>query len=445
MTPGPLTEQEAHALFIAAGLLKGQPLAVAVSGGADSLALAVAAHSFAPVKAFIVDHGLRSESAKEAAATQKRLTGLGISSEILTLDLDKKAGNLQARARRARYRSLASACQRYDLKILLLGHHRGDQAETVLMRLARGSGVKGLSAMAPRTPYGDQGLELVRPFLSTAKVRLEGLLTARGLDWIEDPSNQDPKFDRVRVRGALSGLADADQIEGRIAAAATALKRADQAIDFYVRRTLGDCVVVQEGFWLTLHPMIWQENYIPDEVRLRVLAQTCQLLTGSAYGPGADQLGRLMHLGFTGTAGDQLTVQHCLIQKGEDASVHFIPEAGRIGAQPVSGDAANRLYAGIGALEIGDADAALSDTSLCVRPLGEPGWQAVVDLMRATNHRCLSWPFAVRKALPAIFKNDQLVAAALLGYSDGKVRINLTSAPGDLSSRVDTYVLGNMS
>lgn len=179
------------------------PIAIAVSGGADSLCLALMASRWRHnIIAFIVDHRIRSTSTDEAIATQKRLSALSIPSKILTLTTITPGSALEERARMERYRILEDACCEMGCVDLLLGHHAGDQAETVLMRIRAGSGHDGLAGIALITELPK--IRLVRPLLSIFPQRLRQTLRAEKLQWIEDPSNQDTRFQRNQLRSELS-------------------------------------------------------------------------------------------------------------------------------------------------------------------------------------------------------------------------------------------------
>jgi tRNA(Ile)-lysidine synthase len=178
-------------------------IAVGVSGGADSTALALLMQGWVAalggaILALIVDHGLRADSAAEAGLTRARLAALGIDATILPLEgLGTKAA-LQARARAARHQALAQAARQAGCLFLALGHHAGDQSETVAMRAGRGgSGLEGMAGWVAR-----HDVVMLRPLLAVAPSRLREFLRAVGVDWVEDPSNADPKFERVRLRQA---------------------------------------------------------------------------------------------------------------------------------------------------------------------------------------------------------------------------------------------------
>ena len=198
------------ALMTPFGPFESRPvLGVAVSGGRDSLALSMLAHDWAVARGgeaigLTVDHGLRPESADEASATREALQRQGVACEVLRWTGSKPAHGLQAAARAARYGLLFAACRRLGILHLLVAHHAEDQAETVTMRAAHGSGPDGLAGMAAVVEQRDA--RLLRPLLGVRRASLTAYLQARGLSWIDDPSNNDPRFERVRIRenGALA-------------------------------------------------------------------------------------------------------------------------------------------------------------------------------------------------------------------------------------------------
>jgi tRNA(Ile)-lysidine synthase len=216
--------------------LGGEPaLLLAVSGGPDSTALLLMAAGWAggpALHAATVDHGLRPESAAEAQVVADLCAKLGVPHRTLRWQGDKPATRLQERAREARYALLEAEAQRVGARIVVTAHHLDDQAETVLMRLARGSGVAGLAGMAGRTRRG--AIEIARPLLSLRKSELIALCEARGVAYARDPSNADPRFARPRLRRLAETLA----AEGLDAAALARLaRRAASAEDALARMT----------------------------------------------------------------------------------------------------------------------------------------------------------------------------------------------------------------
>ncbi|MDE2582833.1 MAG: tRNA lysidine(34) synthetase TilS, partial [Rhodospirillales bacterium] len=178
-------------------------VAVAVSGGADSLALALLAHAWVGARGgrllgLIVDHGVRAAAAAEAAEAAARLAGIGVPARILRLHGLARGPGLAERARAARYAALDAACAAAGIVHLLLGHHAGDQAETVILRALSGSGPAGLAGIAALTEAA--GPRRLRPLLDIPPARLRATLTAAGLGWTEDPSNADQAATRGRLR-----------------------------------------------------------------------------------------------------------------------------------------------------------------------------------------------------------------------------------------------------
>lgn len=215
-------------------------LVVAVSGGPDSLALLLLARYAYPDSVFAatVDHGLRPESAQEAEFVAVVCEQLRVPLQILTL-WDPPSGNLQAWARNERYRVLNQFCRAAGIKHLATAHHIDDQAETLLMRLARGSGVAGLAGVRRRRsadadPMLGGELEIIRPLLGWRREELRRLVVQAGITPADDPSNADERFDRTRFR---SLLATASELSAeRLAQAAGHLAEAEEALGWMADR-----------------------------------------------------------------------------------------------------------------------------------------------------------------------------------------------------------------
>lgn len=288
------------------------PLGVAVSGGGDSMALLVLVQEWAAargvaVRAATVDHGLRAESAGEAARVAAFCAGLGIPHATLTWEPGAEGGNLQARARSARRALLAEWAAAHGVGSVLLGHTRDDVAETFLMRLARGSGVDGLAAMADR--WEEAGVTWLRPLLKVGRAELRALLTARGVDWVEDPSNEDPRFDRARMRAALPGLAELGLDAERLAETAEALARARHALERDVAQAARACISERPtGEILISLPAL---ETLPEEIRLRLMSALLLHVGGETYPPRFDGLIRLLD---RAKAGDASTLAGCVLR-----------------------------------------------------------------------------------------------------------------------------------
>jgi tRNA(Ile)-lysidine synthase len=286
-----VSDAEAATLF--APLRDRSRLVLAVSGGPDSTALLllhVRARALDPTLpdavAVTVDHGLRPEAAAEARLVAALAARHGLPHRTLRWAGDKPAANLQAEARRARYDLLFDAARDLGCDTVVTAHHADDQAETFLARLARGSGVIGLAAMAPRRAV--DGLLLARPFLDLPKSRLLATLRAAGETWIDDPSNADPRFDRARWRAAAPVLADLGLTRDRLVTTTKAMARAASAIEAQVDAALATGVEVHPAGWAAVRPEIVAS--LPEEIRLRLLSRLIRAVGGAPYGPRLDRL-----------------------------------------------------------------------------------------------------------------------------------------------------------
>ena len=195
-------------------------LGLAISGGGDSLALLLLAHTALTgrIAAATVDHGLRPESAAEAAMVADLCGRLDVPHETLIVALE--AGNLQDRARTARYAALAQWCGVNGLGALATAHQLDDQAETLVMRLNRGSGLAGLAGVRARGALDEADLPVLRPLLGWRRTELAEIVAEAGIAPVSDPFNEDPRFDRVRIRQALAG---ADWLDPAMLARSAAL------------------------------------------------------------------------------------------------------------------------------------------------------------------------------------------------------------------------------
>jgi tRNA(Ile)-lysidine synthase len=280
-------------------------VAVAVSGGADSLALALLAAEWSGARggravALTVDHRLRPEAAAEAAQVGRWLAARGIDHHVLVWDAGGGGANLQARARAARLALLQDWCERAGVLHLLLAHHLDDQAETFLLRLGRGSGVDGLGAMAP-VAYA-RACRLVRPLLGVPKACLVATCRARGQAVVEDPSNRDPRFARVRLRQALPALAGEGLAAARLAKTAAAMRRARAALDQATAELLVRAARPHPGGFCRLDRAALAGA--PRELALRGLAAVLGSVGGADYRPRLERLVRLLDaLADPGAAG----------------------------------------------------------------------------------------------------------------------------------------------
>ena len=256
-------------------------LAAAVSGGADSMALAMLAGAWARERggsllAVIIDHRLRPESAEEARLTQGRLIAAGIGARVISLRHLDPGPALPSRARAARYAALESACLREGILHLLLGHHAADQAETWLMRALSGTGPAGYAGMAALREK--TWVRLLRPLLSIPPARLRATLRERQVAWVEDRSNSDPRWLRARLRPAAEAAAPALVAAARCAGEARAM--AEHRIGGEAARQVS---VRAEGYALLT----------PDRVSCGALSALIQTISGAPFAPSAAAVARL--------------------------------------------------------------------------------------------------------------------------------------------------------
>ena len=255
-------------------------IAVGVSGGADSMALVCLLGRWGEehgvsIHALSVDHGLRPEAASEVRQVAKILSSKpAVRHAILTWDkpIDKC---VQEEARKARYTLMAEYCAAQEISTLFLAHHQDDQAETFLFRLAKGSGLDGLAGMQPVSHYNDN-LVLCRPFLALSKERLIATCDAVGVSFIEDPSNQNDKFARVRLRRAREILEGEGLSNKRLAVTAERLSRASIGLDEVASRVL--CIAAKEKNTKLIVFKFSELVLWPEEIVLRVILKSIGFL-----------------------------------------------------------------------------------------------------------------------------------------------------------------------
>lgn len=249
-------------LFSSLDLSVNRVLVVAVSGGSDSLALLVLLREFlihfgspAHIVAVTVDHGLRMEAADEARQVAAFCKARDIDHRTVTWRGTKPATGLIAAAREARYELLAHVAEEVGASAILSGHTMDDQAETVAMRAERGEGA-GLAGMAPATLFDDR-VWIVRPLLATRRQRLRDDLAARGIEWIDDPTNRDLSYERVRMRGTLGETGMVEDWAARARAATSTrcdiVRRAADVVGRHVTSPAAGLLRLDHAFFRTLH------------------------------------------------------------------------------------------------------------------------------------------------------------------------------------------------
>jgi len=301
----PLDAQEAAALFRAVLTDSRGGCLLAVSGGPDSVALMQLASMTAqhlPATTFhvaTVDHGLRPESRMEAAQVADLAGTLGFAHRTLTWDGEKPDAGVQKAAREARYALLEDHAGSIGAHTIMTAHTSDDQAETVLMRLARGSGIDGLAGMQRMTPLGR--VTLARPFLDIPKSRLIATCEKAGLSYAQDPSNQDERYARVRMRALLPLLEAEGLTPQRLARLAQRAREASEALNICSERAFARALIAhQKRKSILLRAAMLREE--PYEILHRVVAHAIAMLSGdrglSAYGPRRERLDALCRAVF---------------------------------------------------------------------------------------------------------------------------------------------------
>ena len=267
-------------------------MGIAVSGGADSLALLLLAHVARPgeIEAATVDHGLRTAARDEAEFVAKVCADLGVPHAILTVQVP--SGNLQSEARQVRYAALAQWMEQRGLNLLASAHHADDQAETLLMRLMRGSGLAGLTGVRASGNVPGADLRLIRPLLGWRKQELEQLVEETGIEAVADPSNVDDRFDRARLRKQLAGADWIDPLA--ISQSASHLADAEEALQWAADAEWES--YVRSGPEGTLH----YRPHAPRAIQFAVLARAISELGGEPRGGAVSELLKALETGKGG-------------------------------------------------------------------------------------------------------------------------------------------------
>jgi tRNA(Ile)-lysidine synthase len=271
-------------------------LGIAVSGGPDSLALLLLAAAAWPgaVEAATVDHGLRPEAAEEAAFVRGLCERIGVPHTVLAPENRIAEGNLQDRARDLRYDLLGRWAVSRGLGWVATAHQQDDVAEGLLMRARRGSGVGGLAAMPAARPIGayEDAPLLIRPLLGWRRAALAGVVAAAGIAPVADPSNADPRFDRVRMRALLAETAELPA--DRLALAAANLRHAEDALHWLAEREwAARSEARSDGVWL-------DPAGLPYEIRRRLARRAVRQLVPAWQGAGIDGLVAMLDSGKPG-------------------------------------------------------------------------------------------------------------------------------------------------
>ena len=380
---------------------------VAVSGGSDSMATLHLLAERYQVAAVTVDHGLRPEAAEEARFVAAACARLGVPHCTLRWAGPAPSGNLMDQARRARLWLIGGWARENGITHVALGHTADDQAETFLMRLARAAGLEGLTGMRQR--FEAEGILWHRPFLTATRAELRAFLTARGVDWVDDPSNENERFDRVKARNAMRALAplgiDADKLNAVIAhlgsAEAELQIQMRRLVSDHVREEGGDLVVATGGF---------SEEFGP-ELKRRLVNAALVWVSGSYYAPRAAKVLDFLHSWHERR---DRTLHGCRIT-ATNTDIRITREANAVAGLRVPAGQLWDRWRLEGPAETGQEIAALGAEGLRLCP----------------NWRETGLPRASLLASPAVWQGETLVSAPLAGHENGW---KATIAAGSFSS-----------
>jgi len=381
-------------------------LGVAVSGGGDSMALLHLLHGFCALHgctlhAVTVNHGLRDQAAAEASMVADACAKLGVRHNTLFWDKWDGIGNLQSVARKARYDLMTAWAEEHDLGTVALGHTADDQAETFLMHLARRSGVNGLAGMKRRKLR--DGITWVRPLLAASRQSLREYLEAAGVAWVEDASNQDMRFERIKARQVLGVLGDLGIDSDTLSEVALNMAEARKALDWQTFLAARDMVEVDAGAVVICDRKM---RTLPDEIQRRLLIQALGWISGGAYPPRRAALAELMRSLKKGMAA---TVDGCHARRVR-GHIWIFRELNAVKDMQATPDTLWdqrwRLMPPEGSVPEG-----VDLKALTVRALGDEG------LEQCPDWRSSGRPHAVLLSTPAVWEGDRVVAAPLAGLA----------------------------
>ena len=414
----PIGEAEFSKLMRPLGPFERRPeLAIGFSGGPDSTGLLVLATRWVKrrngkIFALTVNHGLRADSLSDAKIAQNNIKALGVSGRILSWEGPKPTSGVQNAAREARYAVMSSWCYRRGILHLLLAHHEEDQAETLLHRLGRKTGADGLAGMPCIREAKD--VRILRPCLSISRARLSGAAKNRGIRWIEDPSNKNRAYARVRLRNLLPSLEEERISAAALTGTARRLAGVRKLFEDQTGKSLADSAELNSLGYAKIHTKVLKE--LDPELVRRILERLLGTIGGHIYPIRRYLLDNLIGKLQKEELSFRRTLAGCLIQTEKD-DIFIIREAARCENKEITSgvwvDWDRRFRIRV------TRPNKHKVSKFIIQPLGDKLSRSFrklvghVDLIQVNS--------AVRKALPSIWDENGLVCVPHLGYRRAEV------------------------
>jgi len=396
----PVTPDNDHTLqeaITAAAQASTGLVSLAVSGGGDSIAmmhLAAKAIDPARLSVFTINHNLRDDAHGEIALVRSQASKLGLQHRVADWHWDG-VGNLQASARSGRWEALGTLARRHEVGTIWMAHTEDDQIETFLMRLARGSGVDGLSGMAPQLRR--DGVVLARPLLGVTRQDLRSWLEQSGIGWCDDPSNDDTRFDRVRARQMADRLSDLGLTRTRVLQTVEHMQTARRSLRIAGRSFVKAHYTQDQGDLILTHDAF---DLLDADVPRRAFAAAIQWVSGGVHKP---RFAQLLDAASRMSNGTKTTFSGCLLSPEANGSVRLAREA-----HATSQIAARNRIVWDGRWLLSGPD----DQDVIVKALGD-----AVSL--CPDWRDTGLPRTSLLASPSVWQDDVLIAAPVAGFREG--------------------------
>jgi len=389
--------------------LEPKKIAIAVSGGADSICLALLLKALfknhnTQIYTFTVDHRLRKTSALEALDNQQYLNSLGFTNEILTWQHKTEINsNIQSLARQARYDLLITKCLELGIKYLFIGHHQDDLAENFLIRLRRGSGLDGLAAIKKTITV--QNVAIIRPLLSFTKIEIQNYLLGMGLKWFEDPSNQNTSFERVKVRNILK---QEELLSKRIAGAANHLRIVKDYVEDKIKQKEREIIIYDSNLHVIKIELV-KFLALCEYEQFTIISNALQFIGSKIYKPRLESLTKVIEAIKIGTL-KNFSLHSCIITLFKQNYIVICKEACK---KTLMLDKKETLWHSIYKVSLVELQIY---QDLEIASLGQNGWQNFESKNLIPETIIENYPKIVFYALPVIKRLEKIVFIPHLNY-----------------------------